>query len=186
MSTERLVLAGVMTATLLWSVIALVLALVPNPRLRGLTFWMMGDLSGGGNGMLPFILGVVIGACVLAYVHARELNLLLVGEEEARLLGVEVERVKTLIYLLASLLAGGIVSVAGAIGFVGLVVPHLVRLLWGSDHRVVIPAAALSGAIVLTLADALARTVLAPRELPVGAVTTLLGVPFFFLLLRRA
>jgi len=186
MSTERLVLAGLITATLLWSAIALVLALVPNPRLRGLAFWMMGDLSGGGDGLLPFILGVVVGAFGVAYAHARQLNLLLVGEEEARMLGVEVERVKTLTYLLASLLAGAIVSVAGAIGFVGLVVPHLVRLLWGSDHRLVIPAAALSGAIVLTLADTLARTVLAPRELPVGAVTALLGVPLFLLLLRRA
>ncbi len=185
-STERLVLAGLILATLLWSAVALLLALVPNPHLRGLTFWMMGDLSGGGNGLLPLVLGIVLGAAILAYVQARRLNLLMVGEEEARVLGMDVERVKRTAYLLASLLAGAIVSVAGALGFVGLLVPHLVRLLWGSDNRLVIPAAALSGAILVVLADAVARTALAPRELPVGAVMVSLGVPFFILLLRRA
>jgi len=185
-STERLVLAGLILATLLWSAVALVLALVPNPHLRGLTFWMMGDLSGGGNGLLPLVLGIVFGAAAVAYAHARRLNLLMVGEEDARVLGVDVERVKTVAYLLASLLAGTIVSVAGAIGFVGLLVPHLVRMLWGSDNRLVIPAAALSGAILVVLADAVARTALAPRELPVGAVMASLGAPFFILLLRRA
>ncbi len=185
MVTERLVLAGVIIATLLWSGIALVLALVPNPHLRGLVFWMMGDLSGGGDGVLPLVVGIVVIASAVAYTQARTLNLLMVGEEEARLLGVEVERVKTLAYVVASLLAGVIVSVSGAIGFVGLVVPHLVRLLWGADNRLVVPAAALSGAILVTLADTLARTALAPRELPVGAVTAMLGVPIFIALLRR-
>ncbi|MCX7752617.1 MAG: iron ABC transporter permease [Blastocatellia bacterium] len=186
MFTERLVLAGLILATLLWATIALLLALVPDSRLRGLTFWMMGDLSGGGNGLLPIVFGIVLAAIALAYRQARRLNLLMVGEEEARVLGLDVERVKTVTYLLASLLAGVIVSVAGAIGFVGLLVPHLVRLLWGSDNRLVIPAAALSGAILVVLADAAARTVLAPRELPVGAVMASLGAPVFILLLRRA
>ncbi len=185
MSIERLILAGVILATLLWSAIALVLALVPDPQLRGLVFWMMGDLGGGGDGLLPFVGGLVGGAIGWAYAHARELNLLLVGEEDARIFGVDVERVKRTIYLLASVLTAAVVSVSGAIGFVGLLIPHLVRRLWGSDHRLVIPAAALLGAITLMLADALARTVLAPRELPVGAVTALLGAPLFLLLLRR-
>jgi iron complex transport system permease protein len=185
-SIERLILAGMILAMLLWSAIALVLALVPDPRLRGLAFWMMGDLSGGGDGLLPIVWGIVLGGTAWAYAQARPLNLFLVGEEDARVLGVNVERVKTVAYLLASVLAGAVVSVTGAIGFVGLLVPHLVRLLWGSDHRLVIPAAALSGAIVLVLADTVARTVVAPRELPVGAVTVVLGAPLFILLGRRA
>jgi len=185
-SVERLVLAGVILAMLSWSAIALILALVPDPRLRGLAFWMMGDLSGGGDGLLPVVMGIVLAATVVAYAQARPLNLLLVGEEDARVLGVNVERVKTVAYLVASLLAGAIVPVAGAIGFVGLLVPHVVRLLWGSDHRMVLPAAAFGGAIVVVLADTVARTALAPRELPVGAVTVVLGAPLFMLLLRRA
>lgn len=186
MTTERLILAGVIVATFLWSVIALLLATWPDPHLRGLTFWLMGSVSGGGEGLLGLIAPALILTLVGAYTCARWLNLLLVGEEDARLLGVNVERVKTLAYVLASLMAGVTVSVTGAIGFVGLIVPHLVRLRWGSDNRLVIPAAALMGAIFVVAADTLARTVIAPRELPVGAVTALIGAPLFVYLLRKA
>lgn len=186
MTTERLILAGVIVATFLWAVIALLLATWPDPRLRGLMFWLMGSVSGGGEGLLGLLAPALTLTLVGAYACARWLNLLLVGEEDARLLGVNVERVKTIAYVLASLLAGVTVSVTGAIGFVGLIVPHLVRLRWGSDNRLVIPAAALMGAIVIVAADTLARTVIAPRELPVGAVTALIGAPLFVYLLRKA
>lgn len=185
-TTERLILAGVIVATFLWSVIALLLATWPDPRLRGITFWLMGSVSGGGDGLLGLITPVLVLTIIGAFLCARQLNVLLVGEEDARLLGVNVERVKTVAYVLASVLAGVTVSVTGAIGFVGLIVPHLVRLRWGSDNRLVIPAAALTGAIFIVAADTLARTVIAPRELPVGAVTALIGAPVFVYLLRKA
>jgi iron complex transport system permease protein len=185
-STERLILAGVIAATFLWSTIALLLTTIPNPDLRGITFWMMGNLSGGGNGLLAFIAAAIAVTGALAYAHARSLNLLMVGEEDARVFGVHVERVKTVAFVLASLLTGFVVSVTGSIGFVGLIVPHIVRLAWGSDNRLVIPAAALLGAIFVITADTLARTVIAPRELPVGAVTAIIGAPLFISLLRKA
>jgi iron complex transport system permease protein len=185
-SMERLILAGVIASTFLWSTIALLLTTIPNPDLRGITFWMMGNLSGGGNGLLAFIGGAIAITATLAYLHAGSLNLLMVGEEDARVFGVHVERVKTVAYVLASLLTGFVVSVAGSIGFVGLIVPHIVRLAWGSDNRLVIPAAALLGAIFVITADTLARTVIAPRELPVGAVTAIVGAPLFISLLRKA
>ncbi len=184
-TTERLILAGIIVATFLWSVIALLLATWTDPRLRGITFWLMGSVSGGGDGLLG-IIGPVLGLTLVAvYACARRLNVLLLGEEDARLLGMNVERMKSIAYTLASLLTGVTVSVTGSIGFVGLIVPHLVRLRWGSDNRLVIPAAAWLGAIFIVAADTLARTVIAPRELPVGAVTALIGAPLFVYLLRK-
>jgi len=122
---------------------------------------------------------------VTLYTFAKDLNVLLLGEEEAAHLGVNVARVQTAVYLLASLLTGVAVSVSGAIGYLGLLVPHLGRMVVGNDHRTLLPTAALGGAIVLTLSDTLARTVVAPAELPVGAVTALAGAPVFIYLLRR-
>jgi iron complex transport system permease protein len=117
---------------------------------------------------------------------ARSLNVLAMGETTARLLGEPTRKLLWIVYLLASVLTATAVSIAGNIGFVGLIVPHLMRLLVGSDHRVLLPAAAMFGGLFLVLSDTLARTVLAPRQLPVGVVTALLGVPLFLLLLNRA
>lgn len=184
LSTERLVLAGIIMASFLWSVIAALLAVVHDPSLRGITFWLHGDLSGGGYGLLVMVAIGVVAAIGLACLQARSLNLLMVGEEEAFMLGVHVERVKTVSYLLASFLTGLVVAVSGSVGYVGLIVPHLVRLGWGSDNRIVIPAAALVGAMFVVVSDTVARTAIAPRELPVGAVTALVGAPVFMYLLR--
>jgi len=184
-STERLVLAGIIMASFLWSAIASLLAIVNDPSLRGITFWLHGDLSSGGHGLLGLVSGLVMVAIALASFQARSLNLLMVGEEDAFVLGVHVERVKTVSYLLASLLTGLVVAVSGSVGYVGLIVPHVVRLGWGSDNRLVIPAAALVGAMFVVLADVVARIVIAPRELPVGAVTALVGAPVFIYLLRK-
>jgi iron complex transport system permease protein len=146
---------------------------------------MMGSLAGA-TWQYAALLGIPLAiAATLLFGFARSLNLLAVGEATAAALGVQVERVKYLCFALAALLAGIAVAVSGVIGFVGLVVPHAVRLLWGSDHRLLIPCTALLGATFLVLADAAARTAAAPGELPIGVITAFVGVPFFIVLLRR-
>jgi iron complex transport system permease protein len=127
----------------------------------------------------------MIAAVGAIYTTASDLNLILTGEQEARHLGVNVARVKIVVYLSASLLTGLAVSVSGAIGYVGLLVPHVMRMMFGSDYRVLIPASAFGGAIAIVLADTLGRTVVAPTELPVGAMTAIVGAPVFIYLLRR-
>jgi iron complex transport system permease protein len=183
-SGTRLLLTGVVTASGWAALISLLLTLGPDGSLRGMLFWLIGDLS---YARLPWwallILVVIFIVCVGM---ARSLNVLAMGETTARLLGEPTRKLLWIVYLLASVLTATAVSIAGNIGFVGLIVPHLMRLLVGSDHRVLLPAAALFGGLFLVLSDTLARTVLAPRQLPVGVVTALLGVPLFLLLLNRA
>jgi iron complex transport system permease protein len=147
-------------------------------------FWLIGDLS---YARLPYwALVILLFIFFICLGMARSLNVLAMGETTARLLGEPTRKLLWLVYLLASVLTATAVSIAGNIGFVGLIVPHLMRLLVGSDHRVLLPAAAMFGGLFLVLSDTLARTVLAPRQLPVGVVTALLGVPLFLLLLNRA
>jgi iron complex transport system permease protein len=153
--------------------------------MRGFVFWLMGDLSNPPALATMFWLGLAtLGAIAVVHYVAGDLNLLLSGETEAEAMGVNVRRTKLLTYLAASLATGLAVSVSGSIGYVGLLVPHLVRLIFGSDYRLLVPATALSGAVVMVAADTLARTVLAPSELPVGAVMALVGAPVFIYLLR--
>jgi len=154
--------------------------------LRGAVFWMMGDLSTPVPASLRwiFIVGLFAGIGAI-YTTAADLNLLLTGEREAIHLGVEVTRVKMVVYISASLLTALAVSASGQIGYVGLLVPHAVRRVFGSDYRILIPASAFGGAIAIVLADTLARTVAAPTELPVGAMTAMAGAPVFIYLLRR-
>jgi iron complex transport system permease protein len=160
------------------------LTLGPDSSLRGMLFWLIGDLS---YARLPYwALAILIVVFLACFGIARSLNVLAMGETTARLLGEPTRKLLWLIYLLASVLTATAVSVAGNIGFVGLIVPHLMRLLVGSDHRILLPAAAMFGGLFLVLSDTLARTVVAPRQLPVGVVTALLGVPLFLLLLNRA
>jgi len=183
-SGTRLLLTGVVAAAGWGALISLVLATGPDNSLRGMLFWLMGDLS---YARLPAWAGGVLLACLAGVMlMARSLNVLSMGETTARLLGESTHRLLWVIYFLASLLTAAAVSVAGSIGFVGLIVPHLMRLLVGSDHRVLVPAATLFGGAFLVLSDTLARTVIAPRQLPVGVITALLGVPLFLLLLNRA
>ncbi len=183
-SGTRLLLTGVVTASGWAALISLVLSLSPDNSLRGMLFWLMGDLS---YAELPFwALLVLLGSFVLIASFARSLNVLAMGETTARLLGEPTHRLLWLVYLLASVLTATAVSIAGSVGFVGLIVPHLMRLLVGSDHRILIPAATLFGGLFLVLSDTLARTLLSPQQLPVGVVTALLGVPLFLLLLNRA
>jgi iron complex transport system permease protein len=183
-SGTRLLLTGVVTASGWAAVISLVLSLSPDNSLRGMLFWLMGDLS---YAALPlWSVAVLAGSFVLTLGLSRSLNVLAMGETTARLLGEPTRRMLWLVYLLASILTATAVSIAGSIGFVGLIVPHLMRLLVGSDHRILVPAATLFGGLFLVLSDTLARTVLSPQQLPVGVITALLGVPLFLLLLNRA
>jgi len=182
---ERLILAGVIVTTFLSSVIVFVTTLMDATRIRSFTFWLLGDLSGASKGLLPVALGIAgVGALVLT-LNARSLNLLMLGERDAFDLGVEVGRVRVVVFLIASLLVGSSVAASGSVGYVGLVVPHLARLSLGSDNRISIPSAALGGAVFVIIADTIARTVIAPRELPVGAITALIGAPLFIYLLKR-
>lgn len=185
LSSYTLILAGVITASFLAAVILFFLTTLSTRDVRGMAFWLMGDLSVVTGGQLRVLLPVVLAGIVVVYTLAKDLNVLLLGEEEAAHLGVNVARVETWVFVLASLLTGVAVSVSGAIGYLGLLVPHLGRMLVGADHRALLPAAALGGAIVLVLSDTVARTLLAPAELPVGAVTAVAGAPVFIYLLRK-
>ncbi len=186
LASYTLLLAGVITASFLSAVILFVLTLLSTRDVRGTAFWLMGDLSVVTKVQLRVLLPAILLAIATLYACAKDLNLLLLGEEEAAHLGVNVARVETAAYILASLLTGLAVSVSGAIGYLGLLVPHLGRMLVGSDHRMLLPTAALGGAIILVVSDTLARTVVAPAELPVGAVTAVAGAPVFIYLLRRS
>jgi iron complex transport system permease protein len=182
--TERLILAGVIVNALLSSIVIFLVTSASGARQRSVLSWLIGDLSGESRLLLPVAVFVLIGIGAV-YVNARSLNLMMIGEQDALALGVESRRVKIAVYLAASLLTGAAVAVSGAIGFVGLIIPHAVRLVGGSDNRLVVPASALVGGAFLMLADTIARTVVAPRELNIGVITSLVGAPFFVYLLRR-
>lgn len=180
-----LLLAGVIIGAFFQAIILLLLTFAELESFRSAIFWMMGSLAGASWRSVAAVAVVVIPCVAALYGLARPLNLLTSGEETALYLGVNVNTVVRTSYFIASLLVAVTVATCGAIGFVGLVVPHAVRLLWGSDHRVVIPTAFLTGSAFLMLADTCARALLAPAELPVGVVTALVGVPVFLLLLMR-
>lgn len=182
---ERLILAGVIVTTFLSSVIVFVTTLMDATRIRSFTFWLLGDLSGSTKTLLPIAIAMAVLGTLALTLNARSLNLLMLGERDAFDLGVEVGRVRIVVFVVASLLVGSSVAASGSVGYVGLVVPHLVRLSLGSDNRISIPAAALGGALFVIVADTVARTVIAPRELPVGAITALIGAPLFIYLLKR-
>ncbi|MFU2486588.1 FecCD family ABC transporter permease [Thauera sp. WH-1] len=179
----RLLLTGIIVAAGCGAAVSMMLALAPDTRVMSMLFWMMGDASVAAR---PWpAVGVLVLALLAVMPVARDLNVLARGELSARALGVRVERLRMGLYVLASLLTASAVTLIGSVGFVGLIVPHLVRLILGNDQRVLIPAAALVGGTLLTLADTAARTVLAPQQLPVGVLTALIGVPVFLFLLSR-
>ncbi|MEU0931740.1 iron ABC transporter permease [Embleya sp. NPDC005971] len=182
----RLVLAGVAVSAVLSSLTSLLVLTSPDPQLAAqVLFWTLGGFgSARWTLLLVPALALAIGLVVLL-LQARNLNLLLAGEESAAALGLDVQRFRQGMFLLAAVLTGVVVAVSGVIGFVGLMLPHVVRLLVGADHRRALPVAALLGAVFAICADLVARTVLAPQELPVGIVTSLVGGPFFVWLLRR-
>jgi iron complex transport system permease protein len=185
--SNMLLLSGIVSGSFLSAIIMfLIYTLSGRGDLRGMLFWLMGDLSSALQPSLRWVLGVgFLIATGVIYTTASDLNLMLNGEKEAMHLGVDVRRVRLTVYIAASILTGLAVSVSGAIGYVGLLVPHVMRMIYGSDHRVLIPTSAFGGAIVVVIADTLARIVVPPSELPVGAMTALAGAPLFIYLLRR-
>ncbi len=186
MSVERLVLSGVIVTTLLSSIIVLLTSLLDAAKLRSFTFWLLGDLSQSTwNGFYLSFGAVVIGTVVLL-MNARALNLMMIGERDAFDFGVEVNKTRLAVFATSSLLVGTAVAASGSVGYVGLIIPHIVRLAIGSDNRLVIPFSAIAGAIFVVSADTVARVAIAPRELPVGAITALIGAPMFIYLLRRS
>jgi iron complex transport system permease protein len=186
LDSTTLLLGGLISASFLSAIIMFLMTTLAGRDLRGMVFWLMGDLSTPVSASLQWIFaaGLIAGIGAI-YSTAADMNLLLTGEREAIHLGVDATRVKLVVYISASLLTALAVSASGQIGYVGLLVPHAVRRIFGSDYRILIPASAFCGAIAIVLADALARTIVAPTELPVGAMTAMAGAPVFIYLLRR-
>ncbi len=180
-----LLLTGIALNAIAGAATGFLIFIASDAQLRSVVFWSLGSL-GGATWRNITVAGPVIGAGLLLLPRwGRDLNLLTLGEREARHLGVETERVRLLLIVLTALITGAAVAVCGTIGFVGLVVPHLIRLIAGPDHRVLVPASALGGALLVTLTDLVARTIAAPVEIPLGVITALTGGPFFLWLLHR-
>ena len=180
----RLLLTGIVLAAGFSAATTLILAMSPDQNLRGMLFWLMGDLSFAYDpARTLWLLGLLVLGGTLS---ARHLNVLARGELQAAIVGLPVSTFRYLIFAASALATAVSVTTVGVVGFIGLVVPHLVRLVVGSDHRVVLPASALAGGALLVVADTMARTLMAPRQLPVGALTAAIGVPLFLLLMSRA
>ena len=181
--SERLLLTGIVVAAGWSALISFVLSISPAARLPGMLFWLMGDLADADRPGLPL---VVLGAALLyCLLRARDLNIATQGLLQAAALGVNTGRLRLELYFISAMLTAVAVTAAGAVGFVGLVTPHLVRRAGGRDHRVLLPASVLLGGSLLVFADTLARTLVSPMQLPVGVLTALIGVPVFLFLLRR-
>lgn len=180
-----LLLAGIAVSALAGSIIGLVSYLADDSRLRDLTLWQMGSVAGANSRQVTLCLFAAVALAWRFQIHAQSLNALLLGEAEARHLGVSVEALKRELIVLVAVGVGLAVASAGVIGFVGLVVPHMIRGLFGPDHRTLLPLAGLAGSLLLLLADIGSRVLIQPGELPIGLLTALLGAPFFIVLLMH-
>jgi iron complex transport system permease protein len=189
LDSATLLLAGIVAASFLSAIIMFLMTTLSGRDLRGMAFWLMGDLGSTlPTNPLPWfeaLFFVFVVAAGAIYATSSDLNLILTGEQEARHLGVNVHRVKLVVYISASVLTGLAVSVSGTIGYVGLLVPHVMRMMFGTDYRLLIPTSAIGGAILVVVADTIARSIVSPTELPVGAMTALAGAPVFIYLMRR-
>jgi len=179
-----LILAGVALGALLGSVVSY-LIISSGEKMHGIIFWLMGSFSLSQWSEVKVVLPYVVAGVVVILLFARPLNVMQLDEEQAQQLGINVEKLKLVLLAAATLITAAAVSFVGTIGFVGIIIPHAVRLIWGPDHRFLLPLSVLSGAIFLILADVIARTLLAPMEIPIGVITALVGAPFFLYLLRR-
>ena len=182
-SPETLILAGVAVSAFTSAILALIIII--SGQLQSIYFWLLGSLSSATWTDIFTLLPYLTIGLVIAYFWSKDLNALLLGDEMALSLGVEVDKLRFFMILVATLMTAAAVSVSGLIGFVGLIVPHFIRLICGPNHRLLVPFSALGGAVLLVLADTLARTVLSPMEIPIGVVMALVGAPFFLYLLRR-
>ncbi|MFC0170761.1 FecCD family ABC transporter permease [Pseudoduganella danionis] len=181
--TALLLLTGVILSSACMALVTLMLSIAPESRLRSMVFWMIGDLAGAPVRALPWV--VLAGALVFALRSARSMNVMALHAEAAATLGIRVGSLRKGLFFVSGLLTASAVTSAGSIGFVGLIVPHACRFAVGPDHRLLIPAATLTGGTFLLLADTLARTIIAPQQLPVGVVTALIGAPVFLYQLHR-
>ena len=179
-----LILAGVALGSL-WSSVVSYLIITSGDKVHGILFWLMGSFSLSGWSEVGLVLPYIAAGTVVILLYSRSLNVMQLDEEQAQQLGINVERVKVILLAAATLVTAAAVSYVGIIGFVGIIIPHAVRLLWGPDHRFLLPLSLLTGAVFLVIADLVARTVLAPTEVPIGVITAICGVPFFLYLLRR-
>jgi len=185
LQSNILLLAGVIVNAFFSAVIMFLVSISSSSQIHSVVFWLMGDMSlVASDDLVPVGLFLIVGMAVM-YIYTRHLNLMVAGEETAMQLGVDVERTKKILFLAASLVTGAAVAISGIIGFVGLIIPHVMRMLLGSDHRLLLPSSFLVGASFLVMADTIARTIMAPAELPVGVITALCGAPYFIYLLRR-
>ncbi|CAN5859745.1 iron ABC transporter permease [soil metagenome] len=182
-SAPLLLLTGVIVAAGCSALVTLMLSIAPDSRLRGMVFWMIGDLSSTPSRYLPWLILLAVGGFAMR--SARAMNVAAMHADNAGTLGIHIGYLRQSLFFCAALLTASAVSAAGSIGFVGLIVPHACRFAWGADHRLLIPAAMLSGGSFLVLADALARSVVAPQQLPVGVITAIIGVPVFLLQLHQ-
>lgn len=182
--TETLLLAGIAVAIFLSAIISFVMYM-SGENLHGIMFWLMGGLAGKGWSHVMIALPWICIGTVVIYMFARGLNVMLLGEESAQHLGIDAEKLKKIMIVSVALITASAVAVSGIIGFVGLIIPHIMRILVGPDHRILIPSAMMAGGIFLVLGDTMARTIMAPAEIPVGIITALFGAPFFLYLLRR-
>lgn len=185
MESSTILLTGVIINAFFTAIIMFFISISSDSRLHTMLFWLYGDLSQSKYTQLSILIPIVLIASFILYRFSRDLNIITSGEENALQLGVEVERTQKICLLIVSILMGLVVSFSGLIGFIGLIVPHLARMTFGSDHRLLIPVSALGGAVFLILADTVARTLISPSELPVGVVTAFMGAPFFIILLRQ-
>jgi len=179
-----LILAGVALGALLGSIVSY-LIISSGEKIHGIIFWLMGSFSLSQWSEVRVVLPYVVVGIVVILLYARPLNIMQLDEEQAQQLGINVERLKLILLAAATLITAAAVSFVGIIGFVGIIIPHAVRLIWGADHRFLLPLSVLTGAFFLILADLIARTVLAPTEIPIGVITAICGAPFFLYLLRR-
>jgi iron complex transport system permease protein len=183
--SQRLLLAGIVMASFISSINIFLLTSANQADLRGIFYWLIGDLSRPVDASIYIVAGIVFAGTFILYLASHSLNLIAMGEESALILGVEVRHIKIAVYVFASLITGAVVSISGPIAYIGLICPHIARMMFGSDNRILFPAVFIFGAIFTTLADTLARTLLSPTELPVGVITALCGAPLFIYLLRR-
>ncbi|MFB3894963.1 MAG: FecCD family ABC transporter permease [bacterium] len=184
LQSTTLLLAGVIVNAFFSAVMMFLASVVDADNIQRFMLWMMGHLEIVEPKLLIVVAIFIAVGWTLLWIYSRHLNVLSLGEESAAQLGVEVERTKKIVFIAAALIAGAVVSISGIIGFVGLMIPHIVRSFVGSDHRVLLPVSGLCGGIFLILADTIARTIIAPTEIPVGVITALCGAPFFIYILR--
>lgn len=182
---SMLLLTGVMISFIASAVILLIMSLSREHQLHGILFWIMGSLEESNFSLIKLVSLIILMGLAISFLFSRDLNVLSLGEEEALHLGVNIERTKRILFILGSLIAGVAVSVSGIIGFVGLLVPHFMRLFVGPDHRILLPTSCLAGGIFLIACDTLARTIISPMELPVGVITGILGGSLFIYFLTK-